>query len=544
MALASRPLPTSAPAPSPTEPRPHRSFDEPGTPLPDVTFVVVDLETTGGSPAACEITEIGAVKYRGGECLGTFQTLVNPGVPIPPFITVLTGITDAMLLPAPRIEEVLPPLLEFIGGAVLVGHNLRFDTSFLDAALVREGYGRLDNRRVDTLGLARRLLRDGVMNHKLGTLAHHFGTTIEPNHRAFDDAAATAEVLHGLIECAAAFGVFGLDDLLALPKIRVHPTATKLALTETLPRTSGLFWFRDRTGRVLYVGRAANLRSRVRSYFGGTRRGAALQLLREIATIEHVECADELEASVRELRLIRAHRPRYNRPAAPSVYLKVTLGEAFPRLTVVRSRPPDASVYLGPLPSLVWARRVKEAIETVLPLRRCTTRIATRAPVSCKCSGSVTASTYAVAVQQAVDVITGDANPLLEALATRRDDLVSTERFELAARARDGLTTLSAALDRQRRLDAIRRAGRLRIVLADTVVDVDGGRMLLDDDPAAGTSDDADAAADEVLLVARWVERVAGRVDVRLDRASGELSSQLPRRVGQTVGSRGRMRVR
>src|SRR3989449_5895696 len=92
-----------------------RSFDDMGLPLAEVTFCVVDLETTGASASSCAITEIGAVKIRGGECLGTFETLVNPGVAIPPAITVLTGITEAMVLPAPTIERVLPTFLEFAG---------------------------------------------------------------------------------------------------------------------------------------------------------------------------------------------------------------------------------------------------------------------------------------------------------------------------------------------------------------------------------------------------------------------------------------------
>ncbi|MGH9197261.1 MAG: exonuclease domain-containing protein, partial [Acidimicrobiia bacterium] len=106
-----------------------RTFDQLGTPLYDVMFCVLDLETTGGSAATCEITEIGAVKYRGGEIQGTFQTLVNPGTGIPPFITILTGITEVMVREAPRLESVLPTFLEFCRGAVLVGHNVRFDLS-------------------------------------------------------------------------------------------------------------------------------------------------------------------------------------------------------------------------------------------------------------------------------------------------------------------------------------------------------------------------------------------------------------------------------
>ena len=289
------------------------SFDDLGTPLSEVTFVVLDLETTGASPNDCAITEVGAVKYRGGELLGRFETLVNPGVAIPPFITVLTGITEAMLLPAPRIDEVLPPLLEFIGGSVIVGHNIRFDISFLDAALAGHGYPKLEQRRVDTIGLARRLVRDEVPDLKLGTLARHLRVSVSPCHRAFADAAATAEVLHALLERAGTFGVLGLDDLLALPSIRAHPSASKLRLTARLPRRPGVYLMKDRGGRILYVGKATNLRARVRSYFGGDDRKKVPQLLRETEAIDWIECPHELEASVRELRLIQELQPRFNR---------------------------------------------------------------------------------------------------------------------------------------------------------------------------------------------------------------------------------------
>src|SRR3954452_858551 len=157
-----------------------RSFDDLGTPLRDVTFCVIDLETTGGSALDCGITEIGAVKLRGGEVLGTFQTMVNPGRAIPPSITVLTGITETMVLPAPRIEEVLPALLEFIGGSVIVGHNIRFDVSFLDAALGRDGRPRIGNTCVDTCALARRLIREEVPDCRLGTLATRFRLSHKP----------------------------------------------------------------------------------------------------------------------------------------------------------------------------------------------------------------------------------------------------------------------------------------------------------------------------------------------------------------------------
>ncbi|HEY3427848.1 MAG TPA: exonuclease domain-containing protein, partial [Acidimicrobiia bacterium] len=183
------------------------SLDDLGTPLHDVTFCVLDLETTGGSPLSCAITEIGAVKYRGGELLGTFATLVNPGTGIPPFITILTGITQQMVLAAPPIEAALPAFLEFCRGAVIVGHNVRFDLSFLDSACRRlehplvgsEPGGR---RQVDTVGLARRLIRPEVRDLTLATLAHHFRSPTPPIHRALEDARATAHVFHSLLERA------------------------------------------------------------------------------------------------------------------------------------------------------------------------------------------------------------------------------------------------------------------------------------------------------------------------------------------------------
>src|SRR5436309_7173969 len=216
-----------------------RSFDDLGTPLSETTFCVVDVETTGGSALTGALTEVGAVKLRGGECLGTFQTLVNPGVPIPPEITILTGITEAMVIPAPLIDEVLPSLLEFAGEAVIVGHNVRYDLGFLNAELARAGRARLSNRFVDTCSLARRLVKEEVPDCRLSTLASRLRLGHRPTHRALDDALATGDLLHLLLERAGSLGVLGLDDLLQLPTIQGHPELNKLRLTNDLPRRPG-----------------------------------------------------------------------------------------------------------------------------------------------------------------------------------------------------------------------------------------------------------------------------------------------------------------
>lgn len=190
--------------------------------LAETTFAVLDLETSGGSPRlGAGITEIGVVKVKGGEVLGTFQSFVDPGHSLPVFITQLTGISDEMLISAPFIDEILPTLFEFLGSAeetVVVAHNSPFDLSFLKAASKTHEIEWPGYFTVDTARLARAVLdRDEVINCKLSTLAEFFGASTSPNHRALDDAMATVDVLHGLIERLAGFDVHNFEQMRNFP---------------------------------------------------------------------------------------------------------------------------------------------------------------------------------------------------------------------------------------------------------------------------------------------------------------------------------------
>jgi DNA polymerase-3 subunit epsilon len=448
-----------------------RCFDDMGVPLADVPFCVLDLETTGGSPAGCGITEIGALRFRGGEAEGTFHTLVNPHQEIPAFITVLTGITHAMVVEAPAIETALPALLEFLGEAVVVGHNVRFDLSFLNAAAQRLGYGRLPNRSVDTAALARRLIRSEVRDLRLGTLAAYFRSPTTPNHRALEDARATAHVLWGLLERAGTIGITHLEDLLQLPTARGAPHYGKIALTEALPRRPGVYLFRDRAGEVFYVGKAANLRTRVRAYFYGDDRRRADQMLRELAAVDYRVCATELEAEVAELRLILAHNPRHNRRSrlAPSPHWLRLTREAYPRLSLVRSVRPDGGLlHLGPFRGQAAARLVVEALWDAIPLRRCSgppgSRPAPCAPAQlgvalCPCNGRLDPAAYGAVVERLVEGVERDPTLLLGPLAERVAALAREGRFEGAAWARDRHHALARALERRRAWGALARAG-------------------------------------------------------------------------------------
>ena len=447
------------------------SFDELDEPLRTTMFTVVDLETTGGSAMTDGITEIGAVRVCGGEVVGEFQTLVRPPMPITPFVSVLTGITDAMVATAPSIESVLPAFLEFARGSVLVAHNAPFDVGFLKAAAAEYHHPWPAFPVVDTAILARRVLtRDEVPNCKLATLARFFEATTTPNHRALDDARATVDVLHALIARLGGIGVQSLPELRAFTAQVAPSVRRKRHLADGLPSCPGVYIFRDGQGTPLYVGTSRNLRTRVRQYFvaseSRTRMGEMVSLAERV---DPIECAHALEAQVRELRLIAAHKPRYNRRSKfpeRSVWLKLT-AEAFPRLSIVRSVGTDGASYLGPLRSQRQAEAVRDAIHDAVPLRQCTDRLSLRRAVraacalagigrcSAPCEGGTTPQSYAVLVELVSGAWSGDVRPLITPLTEKLATLSSEQRYEQAAMVRDRIATVVRACARMQRVASL-----------------------------------------------------------------------------------------
>ncbi len=443
------------------------TLDELGTALPEVTFVVVDLETTGGSPAGAHITEIGAVKVRGGEVLGEFQTLVNPAEPIPAFISVLTGITDRMVADSPRIDSVLPAFLEFARDTVLVAHNAPFDIGFLKAAAARTGHAWPRFQVVDTAHLARQLVtRDEAPNRKLSTLAQLFGATTTPDHRALHDARATVDVLHALLARVGNLGVVTLEELTTYSSRVSSAQRRKRYLAEGLPSAPGVYLFKDRQGRVLYVGTSRDIRRRVRSYFTASEQRTRMAEMVGIAeSVTPVVCHTTLEAEVRELRLIAEHKPRYNRRSRHperALWVKLTV-EAFPRLSIVREVRDDGTRYVGPFSSRLSAESAIAALHEVVPLRQCTKKLSTRGrSTDCAlaqmgrcgapCTGSQSVDDYAAVVAEAAAVLGGDSRDVVSALHTRMSLLAGQERFEDAGAVRDRMLHLVRAAARAQRL--------------------------------------------------------------------------------------------
>jgi DNA polymerase III epsilon subunit family exonuclease len=333
--------------------------DPPGADLPleRASFVVVDLETTGLRPGSSRICEIGAVRVRELELDEEFELLVDPGMPVGPVITALTGLRDSDLRGSPHPAIAVRRFLEFAGDAVLVAHNARFDLSFLDRETERSTGARLAGPVVDTVGLARRLLAGRTSRAGLASLAQFFGTAAQPCHRALPDAKATAEILVQLIGLAQERGALTVADLVDLAAPRVRKVYAKRSLAFGAPTAPGVYLFRDAHDNVLYVGRARDLRARLRSYFRTDRQRPAVESA--LAALERIEwrvCGSELEAALEELRLLRELRPPANaRNSRPDRYVYLRRrGDS-----VVCSSKPSP---IGPLKSRARARLAARAL--------------------------------------------------------------------------------------------------------------------------------------------------------------------------------------
>jgi DNA polymerase-3 subunit epsilon len=454
-----------------------RTFDELGRPLRDITFTVVDLETTGGSAeAGSMITEIGAVKVRGGEVLGEFQTLVNPHTEIPPFIAVLTGISNSMVSEAPPIDSALPAFLEFAAGTVLVAHNAPFDVGFLRHFAERQGRAWPKFEVVDTAKLARRVItRDDAPNCKLSSLARAFRSTTTPNHRALSDARATVDVLHGLMERLGGLGVHTLEELQTFSSRVSTAQRKKRHLAEGLPHAPGVYLFRDDRGQVLYVGTSRDLRTRVRSYFTASETRSRMgEMVGLAGSVTGITCSTALEAEVRELRLIAQHKPRYNRRSRfpEKVHFVKLTREAWPRLSLVKKVMDDDADYLGPFGSRQVAEKCLAALHETFPVRQCSDKFGrqpSRTPCVLAemgrclspCDGSVDQATYASVVRVLRDTLLQRPDEVVEAINSRMAGLAEDQRFEEAGVHRDRLAAFVRASSRTQRLSSLTRCPQL-----------------------------------------------------------------------------------
>ena len=380
-------------------------------PIEDAELVVFDLETTGLSAGRDRMCEIGAVRVASLAIDQTFETLVDPGTALPRQIASLTGIREPDLRRAPRPGTAVRRFLAFAGDAPLVAHNARFDVGFLDREIERLTGRRVAAPVIDTVWLARRLLERRSERFSLAQLAHFFGTSSRPCHRALPDALATAEILIALLGLAQERGARTVADVVELAAPRARRLNVKRTLAAGAPTSPGVYLFHDRNETVLYVGKARDLRARLRSYFAGSRQRPAVEAaLGALERIEWRPLGSELEAALEELRLIRELRPPAN-----------ARGKG------------DRSVYLG-------RRRDRWAVVSE-PGRL----------------GPLTSKRRALLAARALDGFDGEnLADALPALRARLRRLARDLRFEDAARTRDRLTALEEVVEGVSELERLR----------------------------------------------------------------------------------------
>ena len=441
---------------------PHAALNRP---LHATQFVVLDLETTGLKPGKSAITEVAAIRVSHGNLGEEFHTLLNPGQHVPAGITRLTGITDDMLRDQPRVETVFPQFQQFLGLAVIVAHNASFDLGFLNFEVQRLASPPLRNSSVCTLKLARRLL-SGIRSRSLDSVAAHLGVSYPTQHRASADARVTAEIFCIFLEQLAQQGVTTLGQLLdfqysARDGRRFECFVPRPTLAN-IPASPGVYRLLDAEGQLLYIGKAKNLHRRVSSYFTNSlgHSDKVLDLVRHVRDVKYEQTGSELEASLREAALIRSLKPPYNRLSKhlPRVaFLKLTVRNAYPRLSVTAKPGSDHAMYVGPFRNRDFAERAQRLLARLFGLRTCQGNLSPTPEASpcvsgqigactAPCAARVSRETYQEQVQRFRAALNGEAPLFRDALIAKRDRLAVDLQYESAARLQQDIDLLDHIL--------------------------------------------------------------------------------------------------
>lgn len=453
-------------------------------------FVAIDVETTGLRPLHQRIIEVAAIRYRNGTELDRFESLIQPDRRIPKYISELTGLTDAHVTDSPRFAEIAPALIEYIGSGIVVGHNVGFDLSFINAELNRLGQPPLINDRLDVMYLAMKLL-PGIRRPSLDKLATAVGLDPRKVHRAGGDAWLAAEAALRLEQRARERGDGGLDRLKFFaapaqrrPKDGVGRGRAVLdrSLLADIPKCPGVYIMRDAFDHVIYVGKAKNLRDRVASYYsqplGYTRKMDGL--LETMVRIEVEQTGSELEALLLESQLIKRYQPRYNtalRSFEQYPYIRVDIGNPWPRVTLARERKDDGARYFGPYRSKSAARHAVDLINAHLPLRTCPRSFKSARSYGSPCIqldlgrclgpcvGRADRETYRALVHDVVAFLDGDSDVLYTRLWQGLEEAAQRLDFERARRLRNDLLQIEQVVEAQRRIRTAEREHTLVLVL-------------------------------------------------------------------------------
>jgi DNA polymerase-3 subunit epsilon len=273
-------------------------------------YAIVDIETTGGHAESNGITEIAVFIHDGEKVVNSFETLLKPDRFIPAYISAYTGITNEMVEDAPRFRDIAQQLFELLDGNIFIAHNVGFDYSFIKSHLKSSGI-EYNSKKLCTVRLSRKIF-PGLRSYSLGNICAAVGITIENRHRASGDAIATVELFEKIL-AEDQEGIINESLKRGSKEQTLPPNLPRNQFTE-LPTKPGVYYFHDEHGKIIYVGKAKNIKSRVTSHFGGNSgRKQKQDFFRNIHSISHQICATELMALILESLEIKRYWPEFNR---------------------------------------------------------------------------------------------------------------------------------------------------------------------------------------------------------------------------------------
>lgn len=428
------------------------------TNLSDLTFTVVDIETTGSKPLFHHIIEIGIVQIHKGEIIDTYETFINPGHPIPPAITMITGITDNDVEHAPLFPDIIDNILPYLNKGIFVAHNVAFDYNFIQKSLFRSGVN-WHAPKLCTVQLSRKLLPH-LPKHNLDAIAQHFHINIERRHRALNDAKATSIALTKMCQILIDNGLNAFSTLTKFAKRTESDKFKNLKpVINSLPYAPGVYLMKNKDGHIIYVGKSKCLHNRVRSYFYETENKSKKiqRLIEEVHSIDHIQTGSELSAMLLESQKIKEHLPVFNtmiRNYRAYPFLKFT-NEPFTRIILSREVKPDGATYYGPFKSTLEVKKLIDQLQKTFGIRTCKAKLNSKKPKTFKacldvelgncsgaCTGKMSVIEYHQHITRAQNFLEGNGSAIIKKIENQIDDASKNLEFEKAAELRDKLIIL------------------------------------------------------------------------------------------------------
>ncbi len=426
-------------------------------------FCIIDFETTGLSPISNRVIEIGAVKVKNQKIVDTYQTLINPGQQIPIFISELTGITDYHVQDSPFFPDQITKFRNFIGDAILTGHNLKFDMSFLKQEFILAEHELPDNPQLCTLKIAQRYLPD-LRSKSLKALTRFFRIRHKDIHRGLGDAMVTAKLLIKLIKkLSEEHNIETVGDLLEYQRSEKRHVIKKKKMAEDyyhVPDLPGIYFFKTTDESIQYIGKAKSLRKRVNNYFVNAPARKTKKIVTKSSRLSFQPMNTELTALIGEAELIKIHKPPMNtmlKKYSQNYFIKIETGCDFPMLKSTTQLDYDGNDYFGPYNNRESVKLIMEIVDKSFRLRECSEK-EFRKKKKCylsdiqrclaSCVNPEIVDEYSDELKNVYEFLSGNNQIVIDRLLNKMADFSKRQKYEEAAALRDTVNLILNQLNK------------------------------------------------------------------------------------------------